>query len=147
MADNVERVKQKLTGQVPLVAHMGVKLVKYENRVVIVEAPLEANINTHGTAFAGSLYSVAAMAGWSLTHLSLMDAGFKPKVMIARGEVDYKKPVTSDIRARACVDEETLETFVETFREKGKAKLGLRIEIESEGGLAMTLEAVYAAMT
>ena len=54
--DKLAHVRNKLKEQVPLIAHMGIDVVSWDGATVVVEAPLEPNINTHGTAFGGSLY-------------------------------------------------------------------------------------------
>ena len=143
---NLEKVRQKLKGQVPLVEHMGVDVVFYEPGHVATEAPLEPNLNTHGTAFGGSLYCVATMCGWSLVHLTLLDAGFDPDVWVTRGEVTYLKPVKGPIRAEARADESVREALVAAYREKGRARADLTVEIRNtEGELALTLDASFAA--
>lgn len=143
---NIDKVRQKLKGQVPLVEHMGVDLVFYEPGHVITEAPLEPNLNTHGTAFGGSLYSVATMCGWSLVHLTLMDAGFDPGVWVSRGEVTYLKPVDGVIRAESRASEATRQALVADYREKGRARVDLTVEIRNQQNeLALTLEASFAA--
>ena len=143
---NIDKVRQKLKGQVPLVQHMGVDVVFYEPGHVITEAPLEPNLNTHGTAFGGSLYCVATMCGWSLVHLTLMDAGFEPSVWVTRGEVTYHKPVAGAIRAEARAIESERRALVDAYREKGRARADLTVEIRNqEGELALTLEAGFAA--
>lgn len=145
-SDNVEIVRNKLKGQVPLIGHMAVDIVEYEPCKVVVSAPLEPNINTHGTAFGGSLYCVATMAGWSLVHLSLMDAGYEPNVWVTKGEVAYLKPVTHEIKAVAEIDEAALDLFLKAFKSKGKARTTIRVVVHCDEQTAVTLNVEFAAM-
>jgi thioesterase domain-containing protein len=146
MMNSLDKVREKLKGQVPLVQHMGVDVVSWQPGEVVVEAPLEPNLNTHGTAFGGSLYCVATMCGWTLVHLTLMDAGFDPSVWVTRGEVTYHKPVAGTISARVVADTQTCESLVEAYRSKGRARADLTVQIHNEQGeLALTLEASFAA--
>ena len=143
---HIEKVRSKLQSQVPLVQHMGVDLVFYEPGHVIVEAPLEPNLNTHGTAFGGSLYCVATMCGWSLVHLTLMDAGFEPSVWVTGAEVSYSKPVEGAIRAVAKIDEAVRTQWVASYGQKNRARADLQVEIHNElGELALTLSVSFAA--
>ena len=57
--------------QIPLSAAMGVELVSFDNNLLKVGADLQPNINLHGTGFAGSLYAINALCGWSMVHLQL----------------------------------------------------------------------------
>lgn len=139
-------VRHKLRSQVPLIAHMGVDLVSWDGRTVVVAAPLEPNLNTHGTAFGGSLYNVAAMTGWSAVHLSLMDAGHQPSVWVVKGEIDYRIPVRGELRGTATLSEEARQRLLDTYASKGRAKVEIDVVIHEGDQDAVLLKAVYAAM-
>ncbi len=138
-------VREKLRSQVPLIRHMGVDVVHYEPGKAVVEAPLEPNLNTHGTAFGGSLYCVSTMAGWALVHLTLMDAGFEPQVWVTRGEVDYLKPVTGTIRAVAGLEQADTQALISSFAEHGKARVTVPVVIGGELEQALRLQVSFAA--
>jgi len=55
--------------RIPITKAMQAKVQSFDGNVLVVEAALEPNINLHGTAFAGSLYTVSALTGWSMVHL------------------------------------------------------------------------------
>lgn len=143
---HLEHVRHKLRSQVPLIAHMGVDLVSWDGATVIVEAPLAPNLNTHGTAFGGSLYNVAAMTGWSAVHLTLMDAGHTPSVWVAKGEIEYKTPVRGVLRGTATVSAESRQQLLQAYESKGRGKMTVDVVIQEGGQDAVILKAVYAAM-
>ena len=143
---HLDYVRHKLRSQVPLIAHMGVDLISWDGASVIVEAPLEPNLNTHGTAFGGSLYNVAAMTGWSAVHLTLMDAGHTPSVWVAKGEIDYKAPVRGILRGMATVTDESRQQLLQGYETKGRAKITIDVVIREGEQDAVLLKAVYAAM-
>ena len=143
----LDTVRRKLAASVPLISHMGVELVSWSPREVIVEAPLEPNLNTHGTAFGGSLYCVATMAGWAMTHLTLMQAGFTPSVWVLRGEVDSLRPVRGRLRAVATLSDEAREALCASFAGRGKAKVSVDVEVMEAGEPCVRLKALYAAVT
>ncbi len=142
---NIDIVRDMLREQVPLLKHLGISVSEYGDLKVLVEAPLEPNVNTHGTAFAGSLYCVGAMTGWSLTHLSLMDAGYKPSVVLAKAEVEYKKPVTHDISATTGISKQEFTRFLADFETKGKARLSANVIIHCDNQEAVIITAQYVA--
>jgi thioesterase domain-containing protein len=143
----LDTVRRKLAAGVPLISHMGVELVSWSPGEVIVEAPLEPNLNTHGTAFGGSLYCVAAMAGWAMTHLTLRQAGVMPSVWVVRGEVEYLRPVRGRLRAVATLSAESGEALCVSFRQRGKAKAAIDIAVVEDGEVCVRLKALYAAVS
>ena len=143
---HLEQVRHKLRSQVPLIAHMGVDLVSWDGRTAIVEAPLEPNLNTHGTAFGGSLYNVATMTGWSVVHLTLMDAGHLPSVWVIKGEIEYKVPVCGTLRGTATLTEEARQQLVHDYENRGKAKVAVDVLIHEGDQAAVVMKVVFAAM-
>ena len=75
--------------QIPLSAAMEVELVAFENDVLTVAADLAPNINLHGTGFAGSLYAINALCGWSMVHLQLKLRGLDASIVLADARMHY----------------------------------------------------------
>lgn len=143
---NLDCVRHKLRSQVPLIAHMQVDLLSWDGATVITEAPLAPNLNTHGTAFGGSLYNVAAMTGWSAVHLTLMDAGHTPNVWLAKGEIEYKTPVRGALRGMATLNEESRQQLIQAYEAKGRSRITIDVVIREGEQDAVLLKAVYVAM-
>jgi len=147
VTDKLDHVRTKLREQVPLVAHMGIDVISWDGSTVIVEAPLGPNINTHGTAFGGSLYCVGAMTGWSALHLTLMDAGHMPSVWLAKGEVSYLQPVRGILRAQTTISPELRQQIIQGYEEKGRVKAAIDVVVKEGDADAVSLSALYVAMT
>lgn len=144
--NKLDHVRAKLKEQVPLITHMGIDVISWDGSTVVVEAPLEPNLNTHGTAFGGSLYCVGAMTGWSALHLTLLDAGHMPSVWLAKGEVAYLKPVRGVLRAQTTITEEQRQHILHGYDAKGRVKTTIDILIKEGDEDAVSMSAVYAAM-
>jgi thioesterase domain-containing protein len=144
--DKLDHVRTKLKEQVPLITHMGIDVISWDGSTVVVEAPLGPNLNTHGTAFGGSLYCVGAMTGWSAVHLTLMEAGHMPSVWLAKGEVAYRKPVRGVLRAQTTVSDELRQHLIQGYEAKGRVKASIDIIIKEGDDDAVNMSAVYAAM-
>ena len=144
--DKLDHVRTKLKEQVPLISHMGIDVISWDGSTVVVEAPLEPNLNTHGTAFGGSLYCVSAMTGWSALHLTLMDAGHLPSVWLAKGEVAYLKPVRGTLRARTTITDEQRHRILTGYEQNGRVKTSIDISIKEGDDDAVSMSALYAAM-
>lgn len=139
------KVRDMLYSQVPLIRQMGVDLLSYEPGHVVVEAPLEPNLNTHGTAFGGSLYCVGTLGGWALVHLTLMDAGFEPSVWVTEGQVKYLRPVIGALRAEARLTPEECTALVEGYRAHKKGAVTIPVVLRHADQEAVNLTMSYAA--
>ena len=72
---------------------------------VVLQAPLQPNINHHETVFGGSAASVALLAGWSLLHVRLRMQGLANRLVIQRHSMEHERPIHGPFTARAQLDE------------------------------------------
>ncbi len=130
-ADHLQAV---LDAEIPLTRAIGIRVERCSADAVTLAAPLEPNTNHKATAFGGSLYSVAVLAGWGLLHLQLKALGVAAHIVIQETRVRYLCPVTGDIRATArLAPEQSLERALAMYRRRGRARLVL-VSTVSEGG-------------
>ncbi len=111
-------------------------------------APLSANVNDKGSAFGGSLVSLMTLAGWGVVTLRLHQAGVDADVFVADSQVRYRAPLYTDLLAEASlVDEGAWPGFLQTLRQRGRARIQLRARVcLPDGGAATELEGRYVAM-
>jgi thioesterase domain-containing protein len=128
IGDELEAV---LWEQIPLTKAMGLEVVEASAAKVVLKAPLEPNHNHKATAFGGSLYSLAVLAGWSLLWIRLKQAGLEGHVVIANTDVQYLKPVVDDFQATAIADEMAMALAVQVFRNRGRARVMVTSQIGS----------------
>lgn len=83
--------------EIPISKAMGVRATGYDGETLRARAGLVENINVHGTAFAGSLYAVAALCGWGMVWLKLRERRLAASIVIAEGHIRYARPVAEDI--------------------------------------------------
>jgi thioesterase domain-containing protein len=57
--------------EITLAKHMAVVVESADDNSMILRAPLAPNSNHKGTAFGGSLYSLAVLTGWAWVTRSL----------------------------------------------------------------------------
>ncbi len=130
--------------QIPLSKAMAVELVSFENDVLTVAAELEPNINLHGTGFAGSLYAINALCGWSMVHLQLKLRELEGSIVLADGRISYSRPARERIVAVCDFGEQV--GALDTLAETGKARFTLTSTIASGGKPAATFEGDYAVL-
>ena len=70
-----ERLQGSLNERIPLTRALGVVVRRAESAGVVVEAPLEPNVNHSGTVFGGSASAVAVLAAWALVEVRLARDG------------------------------------------------------------------------
>jgi len=111
-------------------------------------APLKPNINDKGIAFGGTLASILALSGWTLTDLLLRAAGEAADVLIAVCTIEYRAPVPGRIVARCPRPApEDLAAFLSAYRLRGRARLRLAAYIETKAGVAAHFQGTYVART
>lgn len=131
--------------KIPLTRAMGAEIVFYDEDQIVIAAPLALNHNHLGTAFGGSLNSLATLAGYAFLWLALNDRN--AHIVIRESRILFHRPVQSEIRAVCrAPDQATLTSFRETFARKGKARLELKTEIKSDGVLAVEFVGTFVAI-
>ena len=138
-------LEKYLHDKIPLTVAMGVRVAECDDAHLILTAPLAPNRNHLGTAFGGSLHSLATLSGYSLLWwlLRAPDA----HIVIRQSEIRYEKAVTGELRAFCCAPAaDELAGFRSDFARKGKARLRLAATIEQDGKLAVQFTGVFVAV-
>lgn len=130
---------------IPISRQMGIRVVEYDGEKLTLTAPLANNINHQLSAFGGSLFSVAALAGWGLLQLKLSELGMDCDVVIAGGDVSYRRPVFADFSC-ACEVPATWQAFATRLKRTGKAAIELAPCVEADGEPAMILTGKYVVI-
>ncbi|KAF0813133.1 hypothetical protein IGB42_02533 [Andreprevotia sp. IGB-42] len=119
----------RLTGGFPVLAAMQVVVQGDAERWQLV-APFGPNRNDHGTAFGGSLSTLATIAGWMATNLA---AGDGYDVVIQSGNADFITPLTGNLLTQVqTIDAATLQRFAATLARRGKARLAVNVVIHDQ---------------
>ena len=112
----------------PLAGAMGVRVDEATPRQVSLRVPLSPNLNHHGTAFGGSISAAGILAGWSLLHLRLLDAGLpEAAVVVGDSRTRFRRPVEADFSV-VCEygDEAGWAEFLGDLRTLGRGRVTLR---------------------
>lgn len=137
-------LEDKIHRGIPLSKAMQFDISELTANSILVKAPLAPNINVHGTGFAGSIYSIAVLTGWALcTHIMDM-RGMNGNLVVAGAEIKYLAPVNGEIVCRGEVSEAHIAEFYDSFKQRGKGRLSLTVEV-GEAPEAI-LEGVYYAV-
>ncbi|HEY8520810.1 MAG TPA: YiiD C-terminal domain-containing protein [Gammaproteobacteria bacterium] len=129
---------------IPLAAAMGIEAAAFDGETLHVRAPLAANINVHGTAFAGSLFSVCVLAAWGRLWLALHRQGVTARIVVTDSRIDYRRPVTGYIECRSRLEPADERALLDELLAAGRATLPLDAVVPSERGPAVQFTGTYA---
>ncbi len=128
---------------IPLAAGMAIAIESYRDGALRVHAPLDPNRNVHGTAFAGSLFSVCVLTGWGSVWLALRQAGLDGHIVVSESRIQYRKAVVQEIVCACRPDAAALARGLEELRTAERMSLPLVCAIEADGKRAVTFEGTY----
>lgn len=143
----VRRLQTLLHEQIPLAREMEAEVRSWNDDGLELAAPLEPNVNHHGTFFGGSASALGILAGWSLVHLMALEDGLEAEIVIQRVAVRYSTPARGPMVARALhPDRDAWSRFGKGFRRSGMARIRIRVQLVCETEVVATLDAAYAAV-
>lgn len=138
-----EILQSTLLHEIPLTQALGLRVEEAGSGLVRLSFPLEPNHNHKQTAFGGSLYCAAVLAGWSVAWVALQERGIKAQVVIAGSGERFVKGVTKDFVAECTADAYQLERALKMLATRGKARLGLASVVLCEGEACMAFQGTY----
>ncbi|HEY3487499.1 MAG TPA: YiiD C-terminal domain-containing protein [Gammaproteobacteria bacterium] len=147
MLIDLAAVEAYLHEHIPITHAMGLKVISYDNDGVRLWAPLEPNLNHRQTAFGGSVSALGILAGWTLLHIRLREAGGLVQLVIQHSETDYTGPVDTDFTAVCSLPKaRAWQKFEEAFHRYGKARIHLESLIEAGGRTLARHQGAYVAV-
>ena len=141
--DAATALAQKIRDHIPLSDAMQFSIDTLSLDSIQVSAPLEPNINIHGTGFAGSIYSIGILTGWALATHTMDELDIIADLVVGKAEIRYLSPVTSALICRSSCSDEQRQQFRLGLIESGKSRLNLEIEIGDRQAL---IEAGFIAV-
>jgi thioesterase domain-containing protein len=141
------RLQDRILADIPLARHIGVRVLAGGEDSVVLAAALGSNSNHKGTAFGGSLFSLAVLAGWGLLSVKLEHAGVAGEIVIQETQVNYLRPVTGDFTARAVApDAIEFERLLRTLQRRGRGRIGLKCFVEQSSAVAVEFNGTFAVV-
>jgi thioesterase domain-containing protein len=129
--------------EIPLAAAMDIRVTGYDGQTLTVRAPLAANRNLHGTAFAGSLFSACVLTGWGMVWLALRERGLLGTIVVSDSNIHYRKAVAGELLCRCAADADALRAGLEQLATAGRAAFDLVCAIDADAKRAVTFTGKY----
>jgi len=139
---SAEQLQQRIREGIPLTRHMDFQVRELSANAITVAADGALNVNVHGTAFAGSLYTVCTLALWGLVNARLPEDA---ELVLAEGAIRYRRPVVGDIVAHCSLPPQQLQAFLQSLAEQGRARLQGTVEVPGTDGPAAQYSATVHA--
>jgi thioesterase domain-containing protein len=136
-----------LSVEIPVTQRLGIRFAGAPNGAVRLRAPLAANVNHKGTAFAGSLNAIATLAGWAVVWLVLRRGDQPGHVVIQDSSIRYLRPVTGDFEAY-CEPPgvRAVERLTAALSRRGRGRIELAVTVSDRDGPAVTFRGRYVAL-
>jgi len=139
-------LQDKITSEFALARHIGIVVERADDSGIVLSAPLGPNANHKGTAFGGSLFSVAVLTGWAWVTRYLAAADLAADAVIQESTIRYLVPVQGVLRASlAPPTAAQIEKFGKMLQRAGRGRIRLRVDIRHGEMLASEFEGVFAA--
>jgi len=128
--------------EIPISSAMGIEVESFADEELTVRAALKPNVNVHGSAFAGSQFSLASLCGWGQLHMQLARRGLDASIIFVDGRIECLKPVRADMTARCRLTEEATAAL-DGLAKVGRGRCQLNTRIESGGELSAAFTGTY----
>ena len=136
---------ERIQNEIPISKAMDVSVVSLSETRAELAAPLKPNINHEGTAFGGSVSSLALLASWSLvtTVLDGVEGRFD-YVVVQDSSVEFLRPISSDFSAVATFSA-SVDDFLKTLLKHARARVSVGAEVVCGGVVCARLSARFVA--
>jgi thioesterase domain-containing protein len=139
-------LQNRIVGEFMLARHIGIVVESADDAAVVLRAPLGPNANYKGTAFGGSLYSLAVLTGWAWVTRYLEARGLPADAVIQESSMRFLSPVRGELCASvAAPPGAQIDKFRKMLRRAGRGRISLQVEINYDQTLATLFEGVFAA--
>lgn len=147
MSDVVRRpewcheLQQRWEQQIPISDKMGIRINQFTGYRFEICALLNANLNPHDSMFAGSVFSMATLAGWGMVWLLMKERQLSASIVLADSHIRYRRPILE--RPRAVVSLDGLSGDLDRLENGRKARVKLEVTFYSGDEVAGTFTGTY----
>lgn len=146
MTFGIKDLQNYLSSRIPMVRAMDLRFLEFTEDRLTLQAPLEANINDKGTAFGGSIYSIAVLTGWGFVYLFLKNRGITADIVIQKSEIEFHKPINGMFDAVSeLIDPSEKESLIHRIDQGKKGKISLQIKVQYDDDVCATMHGTYFA--
>jgi thioesterase domain-containing protein len=140
-------LQRYLYREIPLSAAMGARVVAVGVERVVLEAPLEPNVNHRRTVFGGSAGALAMLSSWALVHVRLQREHTAGTLVIQRNTMEFERAIAGSFAAEATLpDPERWQPFLELLRRRGRARIAVSALVRQREEIAARFNGEFVAL-
>ena len=139
-------LQARLDREIMLARPMGIIVEAADDASLVLRAPLGPNANHQGTAFGGSLYSLAVLTGWAWLTRFLVTRKLDAEAVIQESSIRFLTPVHGEMRACLRIPADTaVEKFQKMLVRADRGRIRLQVEMHQGSALASVFDGLFAA--
>jgi thioesterase domain-containing protein len=140
-----DELEQRIRDGIPIARQMAFQVRDLQPDSIAVFGGGDENVNVHGTAFAGSLYTICTLALWGLVTARLPEGA---TLVMVEGNIRYRQPVVGGIDAHCTIEQDRMERFLSALLARGRSTLDANVEVPGiEGPAAEFNGTVFARLS
>jgi thioesterase domain-containing protein len=139
-------LQERIDREIMLAKPMGVIVESADDAALVLRAPLAPNANHKGTAFGGSLYSLAVLTGWAWLTRFLATRKLDAEAVIQESSMRFLKPVHGEMRA--CLEipaAADIDKFQKMLMRADRGRIRLQVKMHEGSALATIFDGLFAA--
>ena len=139
-------LQERIDREIMLARPMGVIVESADDLRLVLRAPLGPNANHKGTAFGGSLYSLAVLTGWAWLTRFLASRKLDAEAVIQESSMRFLKPVHGEMRA--CLEipaAADIDKFQKMLVRADRGRIRLQVKMHEGSALATIFDGLFAA--
>jgi thioesterase domain-containing protein len=145
-AFGADYLQELIDREIMLAKPMGIIVESANDLSLILRAPLAPNANHKGTAFGGSLYSLAVLTGWAWLTRFLAMRRLDAEAVIQESSMRFMAPVHGEMRA--CIEipaDAEIEKFQKMLVRADRGRIRLQVKMHEGSRLATVFDGLFAA--
>jgi thioesterase domain-containing protein len=145
-AFGADYLQDRIDREIMLARPMGVIVEAADDLKLVLRAPLGPNANHKGTAFGGSLYSLAVLTGWAWLTRFLASRKLDAEAVIQESSMRFLKPVHGEMRA--CLEippAADIDKFQKMLVRADRGRIRLQVKMHEGSALATIFDGLFAA--
>jgi thioesterase domain-containing protein len=145
-AFGADYLQERIDREIMLARPMGVIVESADDQSLVLRAPLAPNANHKGTAFGGSLYSLAVLTGWAWLTRFLATRKLDAVAVIQESSMRFLKPVHGEMRA--CLEipaAADIDKFQKMLVRADRGRIRLQVKMHEGSALATIFDGLFAA--
>jgi thioesterase domain-containing protein len=139
-------LQNRIDREIMLAKPMGVVVETADETALILRAPLAPNANHKGTAFGGSLYSLAVLTGWAWITRFLATRQLDAQAVIQESNMRFLVPVQGEMRACIRIPSAAdINKLQKMLLRAGRGRIRLQVDMHQGSTLATVFDGLFAA--